>query len=205
MTKAAPASLAIATRKQKDLKGDPWHSVDRYQRANHQSFAKLARARQFGLHVTFISHTERLDAATTGTSVHLTCSIDTHMKTIAVDMDGVLANVFEQYLALDEKHTGKGNCGLEAVKRDSRNGHICACQDVQLLTSGFFRNAPVIQRQSGRSVPSSQVLTFVSSALLWSILIVLPRNTNGSRNTFRFYLRGKGWSSRIQEGFFYSS
>ena len=27
------------------------------------------------------------------------------MKTIAVDMDGVLANVFEQYVALDERHT----------------------------------------------------------------------------------------------------
>ena len=27
------------------------------------------------------------------------------MKTIAVDMDGVLANVFEQYVALHERHT----------------------------------------------------------------------------------------------------
>ena len=65
------------------------------------------------------------------------------MKTIAVDMDGVLANVFDQYLALDEKHTGrrksadevKGIPEMEAFERAKE----------YILTSGFFRNAPIIQ------------------------------------------------------------
>ena len=65
------------------------------------------------------------------------------MKTIAVDMDGVLAHVFEQYVALDEKHTGgkrsahdvRGIPEMEAFERARE----------YILTRGFFRNAPVIQ------------------------------------------------------------
>jgi 5'(3')-deoxyribonucleotidase len=86
------------------------------------------------------------------------------MKTIAVDMDGVIANVFEQYLALDEKHTGrrksaeelKGIPEMEAFERARE----------YILTRGFFRNAPLIQDSQGVLYRLNQVydVYIVSSA-----------------------------------------
>ena len=40
------------------------------------------------------------------------------MKTIAVDMDGVLANVFQQYVALDERHTGRKRSAENIIRAD---------------------------------------------------------------------------------------
>ena len=65
------------------------------------------------------------------------------MKTIAVDMDGVLANVFEQYLALDEKHTGRRKSADEVKGIPEMEAFARAKE--YILTSGFFRNAPIIQ------------------------------------------------------------
>jgi len=65
------------------------------------------------------------------------------MKTIAVDMDGVLANVFEQYLALDEKHTGRRKSADEVKGLPEMEAFARAKE--YILTTGFFRNAPIIQ------------------------------------------------------------
>ena len=65
------------------------------------------------------------------------------MKTIAVDMDGVLANVFEQYATLDEQHTGRRKSAEELRGIPEREAFERAREYV--LTKGFFRNAPVIQ------------------------------------------------------------
>ena len=65
------------------------------------------------------------------------------MKTIAVDIDGVLANVFEQYLALDEKHTGRRKSAEEVKGLPEMEAFARAKE--YILTTGFFRNAPIIQ------------------------------------------------------------
>ena len=65
------------------------------------------------------------------------------MKTIAVDMDGVLANVFEQYVALDEKHTGRKRSAQDVRGIPEMEAFERARE--YILTRGFFRNAPVIQ------------------------------------------------------------
>ena len=88
------------------------------------------------------------------------------MKTIAVDMDGVLANVFQQYVALDERHTGRkrsaedvrGIPEMEAFERARE----------YILSRGFFRNAPL----------SKTVRTFyiVFTRSMTSILSALRRN-----------------------------
>jgi 5'-nucleotidase len=65
------------------------------------------------------------------------------MKRIAVDMDGVLANVYEQYISWDEKDTGirkslndvMGKPELESFPHVRR----------YLLTPGFFRSVPIVE------------------------------------------------------------
>ena len=65
------------------------------------------------------------------------------MKRIAVDMDGVLANVYAQYIAWDERDTGirktpeevRGKRELESFPHVRR----------YLYTEGFFRTVPVIE------------------------------------------------------------
>ena len=57
-------------------------------------------------------------------------------------MDGVLANVFEQYLAL-EKHTGRRKSADEVKGFPEMEAFARAKE--YILTTGFFRNAPIIQ------------------------------------------------------------
>jgi 5'-nucleotidase len=150
-------SFAIATRKRVDPKGDLRHSVIE-PTGHHQSFARLAIPP-----LSFISHTAD-DSIHPGDMSPPDILIHTRMKAIAVDMDGVIANVFEQYLALDEKHTGrrksaeelKGIPEMEAFERARE----------YILTRGFFRNAPVIQDSQGVLYRLNQVydVYIVSSA-----------------------------------------
>ena len=66
------------------------------------------------------------------------------MKTIAVDMDGVLANVFEQYLALDEKHTGRRK-SAEGVRGIPEMEAFARAREYSPYHHNLFRNAPVIR------------------------------------------------------------
>lgn len=65
------------------------------------------------------------------------------MKRIAVDMDGVLADVYEQFFLLDEQHTGRRktreevNGVLELEAFELGREHV--------LSDDFFRTAPVMQ------------------------------------------------------------
>jgi 5'-nucleotidase len=65
------------------------------------------------------------------------------MKRIAVDMDGVLANVYEQYINWDEKDTGI----RKSVKDVAGKPELESFPFVRryLVTNGFFRNVPVIE------------------------------------------------------------
>jgi 5'-nucleotidase len=62
------------------------------------------------------------------------------MKTIAVDMDEVLANVLAQYLALDE---GRRKSAEEVKRIPEMEAFERAKEHV--LAEGFFRNAPIIE------------------------------------------------------------
>src|SRR5437870_5771646 len=64
------------------------------------------------------------------------------MKRIAVDMDGVLANVYAQYIAWDERDTGVRKT-LEEV-RGKRELESFPHVRQYLYTEGFFRTVPVI-------------------------------------------------------------
>ena len=58
-------------------------------------------------------------------------------------MDRVLANVFAQYLALDEKQTGRRKSAEEVKGIPEMEAFERAKEHV--LTEGFFRNAPIIE------------------------------------------------------------
>lgn len=65
------------------------------------------------------------------------------MQRIAVDMDGVLADVYEQFFRFDEKDFGKRRPLQEVNGVDERMAfpHIMK----YLFTPGFFRTAPVVK------------------------------------------------------------
>jgi 5'(3')-deoxyribonucleotidase len=65
------------------------------------------------------------------------------MERIAVDMDGVLANIYAQYTNWDERDTGIRK-GVEDVMGKPE---LDAFPHVRkyLLTEGFFRSAPVVE------------------------------------------------------------
>jgi 5'-nucleotidase len=65
------------------------------------------------------------------------------MKRIAVDMDGVLANVYEQYLNWDEKDTGIRKSLEDVIGKPELESFPFVKR--YLYTTGFFRNVPVIK------------------------------------------------------------
>lgn len=71
-------------------------------------------------------------------------------------MDGVLANVFEQYVALDEKHTGRRK-SAEEVRGISEMEAFERAREY-ILTEGLLPECARYPRQSGRSIPSSASL-----------------------------------------------
>ncbi len=65
------------------------------------------------------------------------------MQVIAVDMDGVLADVFTQYLDWDERDTGTRK-EREALLGKSELEAFAGISEY-LFTAGFFRGIPVVR------------------------------------------------------------
>ena len=65
------------------------------------------------------------------------------MKTIAVDMDGVLADVFEQFVRYDAARTGIRKSPKDVFGKGEVE--LFPHANTDLLTSGFFRNMSVIK------------------------------------------------------------
>jgi len=65
------------------------------------------------------------------------------MERIAVDMDGVIADVSEQFFLFDEKDFGKRKT-LEEVMGKPESIAFPKCREY-VLTKGFFRTAPVMK------------------------------------------------------------
>ena len=65
------------------------------------------------------------------------------MERIAVDMDGVLADVVEQFFLYDERDFGKRR-SLEEVTGKSESTAFPKCREY-VFTKGFFRSAPVMK------------------------------------------------------------
>ena len=65
------------------------------------------------------------------------------MERLAVDMDGVLADVYEQFFHYDEKDFGKTRPLEEVIGVEERKAfpHI----NDYVYTKGFFRTAPVVK------------------------------------------------------------
>jgi len=65
------------------------------------------------------------------------------MERLAVDMDGVLADVYEQFFRWDEKDFGKRRSLEEVIGVEERKAfpHI----NQYVYTTGFFRTAPVVK------------------------------------------------------------
>src|ERR1700743_348527 len=64
------------------------------------------------------------------------------MQRLIVDMDGVLADVWTQYLAYDERDTGRRKSAAEVAGIPELEAFTHAREYVR--TPGFFRNAPVV-------------------------------------------------------------
>jgi 5'-nucleotidase len=64
------------------------------------------------------------------------------MQRLIVDMDGVLADVWSQYLAYDERDTGRRKSVADVAGMPELEAFARAQEYVR--TPGFFRNAPVI-------------------------------------------------------------
>jgi 5'(3')-deoxyribonucleotidase len=64
------------------------------------------------------------------------------MKKIAIDMDGVLANVFEQFVKYDAAETGIIKTIQDAIGKDEHEPFPNAAK--YLHTPGFFRHLPVM-------------------------------------------------------------
>ena|SRR5688572_19474280 len=64
------------------------------------------------------------------------------MKKIAIDMDGVLADVFKQFTRYHEADTGEKITVIDALGKDEQEPFEKAGE--YLLTPGFFRTLPVI-------------------------------------------------------------
>ena len=107
-------------------------------------------------------------------------------------MDGVLANVFEQYLALDEKHTGRTKSADEVKGLPEMEAFARAKE--YILTTGFFRNAPIIQDSQDVLSRLHQVydVYIVSSAMEYPNSLV--EKYEWLQEHFPF-IRGKRWSS----------
>ena len=65
------------------------------------------------------------------------------MKRIAVDMDGVLADTFEQFLLWDERETGERKLREKLLGIPEKEAILNVRKYV--LTNGFFRDIPVIE------------------------------------------------------------
>jgi 5'-nucleotidase len=65
------------------------------------------------------------------------------MQRIAVDMDGVLADVYHQFFEMDEKDFGRRRPMEEVVGKPEREGFPHILQYV--YSPGFFRTAPLIE------------------------------------------------------------
>jgi 5'-nucleotidase len=64
------------------------------------------------------------------------------MKSISVDMDGVLANVYSQFISMHAAEFGKVFTMEETVGRPE--AEVFANERKYVTTPGFFRNAPVM-------------------------------------------------------------
>jgi 5'-nucleotidase len=87
------------------------------------------------------------------------------MQRLIVDMDGVLADVWTQYLAYDERDTGRRKSVAEVAGIPELDAFTRAREYV--LTPGFFRNAPVINgsREVMEQLNNRYELFVVSAAL----------------------------------------
>ena len=65
------------------------------------------------------------------------------MQRLAVDMDGVLADVYEQFFRYDEKHFGKRRPLEEVIRVEERKAFPYINEYV--YRQGFFRTAPVVK------------------------------------------------------------
>ena len=65
------------------------------------------------------------------------------MKRIAVDMDGVLANVYSQFVRLHADKTGRIILPEEMIGRPE--GEVFPNVLEYIHSPGFFRNAPLIE------------------------------------------------------------
>lgn len=65
------------------------------------------------------------------------------MQRLAVDMDGVLADVYEQFFRYDEKDFGKRRSSEEVIGVEERKAFPYINQYV--YAKGFFRTAPVVK------------------------------------------------------------
>ena len=86
------------------------------------------------------------------------------MERIVVDMDGVLADVFAQYVAYDERDFGKRRSIDEVIGKEEMDAFPNGRKYV--TTPGFFRTAPVIagSRKVLKELNSKYDLFVVSSA-----------------------------------------
>jgi 5'-nucleotidase len=64
------------------------------------------------------------------------------MQRLIVDMDGVLANVYAQFMAFEERHTKKKRALSEISGKSELEAFTHAREYVR--TPGFFREAPVV-------------------------------------------------------------
>src|SRR6188508_1815025 len=87
------------------------------------------------------------------------------MERLAVDMDGVLADVYEQFFRYDEKDFGKRRQLEEVVGVEERSAfpHI----NEYVYAKGFFRTAPVVKdsKEIVAELNKSYELFIVSAAM----------------------------------------
>ena len=69
------------------------------------------------------------------------------MQRLAVDMDGVLADVYEQFFRYDEKDFGKRRPLEEVIGVEERKAFPYINEYV--FTKGFFRTVPVVKESVG--------------------------------------------------------
>lgn len=87
------------------------------------------------------------------------------MQRLAVDMDGVLADVYEQFFRYDEKDFGKRRPLEDVVGVEERKAFPYINEYV--YTEGFFRTAPIVKDSVGILAALNEVyeLFIVSAAM----------------------------------------